>query len=292
MKKVILVLVATTFAFFGCVSNNTQKTDDLISKLRSFEIARTTENYMTDSLANLFPETLMFLGHTENKVGYMLLMNTLPTTYSFYKSKPDMFKYFSWVNITLVKNEDRTLGLLPRHAFVDDVEITDVMKTYGMNFAEKKDLICINFKKIDQALSVLPLDELKGEKINGSECTIRALNCTGVNGELCQYVITGKVYWIGNEGKKELSKDARTSKGEPIFEIPGDGMYVIRVEDSLWKKIPGMSGGSAVVTLGGKDFLLGLNTERFGLMTISDTKDTTMLAMLAIQPITTADIKN
>lgn len=172
MKKAILMLVATTLAFIGCVSNNTHKnsttTVDLISKLNSFEIAKTTESYMTDSLAQLFPETLMFLGHTENKVGYMLLMNTLPTTYSIYQSKPDMSKYFSWVNITLVKNEGHTLGLLPRHAFVNDGEITDAMKQYGMNFAEKKDLICINLKKIDQALSVLPADELNGEKINGS----------------------------------------------------------------------------------------------------------------------------
>lgn len=294
------MFVAISFALYACVSNthkNSTATVDLISKVSQFEIAKTTESYMTDSLAHRFPETLMFLGRTDNKGGYMLLMNSLPNTYDMYKEykakmNTDMSKYFSWVNITLIDNGNNTLGLLPRHAFVDDSELTGVMTSYGMNFSEKKDLICINLKKSDQSLPVLPLDELNGEKINGSPCTVRTLNCTGDNGEICQYVIQGKVYWINPSDKAELSNFGRTSNGGPIYEIPGKGMYVIRVEDKLWKKIPGMSGGSAVVSIDGKDYLLGLNTERIGLMSISPTKDTTMFVMLAVQPITTSDIKN
>ncbi len=302
MKKIIVTLLVIA-AFAGISScNNTAKQsqattdtqmEDIFSQLNKFEKATTTETYLNDSLAQKFPGTLLFFGQTKNKKGNVIIVNSLPATFSsmtdLTKALRELTGGVHMVNVTLLEDGDHFLALLPKHSFENDLDLSPALEEYGMKFDQINDLISIRFKKKGSALNVAVLDELDSSKIDGKPCTVRTLNTTGRNGELCQYVTHGVIHWIKPEVKKRLDQIAKSSNGGRVHMLAGNGEYAVRVEDSLWNKILGMSGGSVVVNIDGKDVLLGMNTARMRYVLAKGT-DTSMITMLGFQPIVSADL--
>lgn len=295
MKK--LIISALTLLIVSCNNqqkpapkgNMTPELSAIIDRASSFEKATATETPLTDSLAEHFPETLMFIGRMQG--GDVLFFNTLPTTFTLYQERRDIFDHLSYVNITLFEKEKYTLGMLPKHSFEkDDSDIIEMLKAQGMNFSQSKDLITIRFKKKNQGLNVSALDSIDGKKLENAPCVIRTLNRTGKDGALCEYVFQGKVHWIDSAGKRALGSVSRTSRGGPVFPMQGDGLLVMRIPDDMWDKIPGMSGGSAVATIDGKEYLIGTNTERAKMLTSDSNGDVSPITMLVIQPVTKADL--
>lgn len=217
-----------------------------------------------------------------------LVFNTLPVTVSDFV---DDYNKFQHGNMTMLEVDNQTYGIVPKHMFSDNLDLREALRSQGFNMVENSsDLVSIRLKKKQAVLTAKPFEKLEPAKLEGAPCTIRTLNYFKSEPGIREYLIQGTLHYISPTFQKANDQNATDMFGKKTSGIPTDGMYVVRMPNAFFWDILGMSGGSATVTVDGEERFLGTNNFRFTPI-ITEGKDTTVLVMLAIQPVLKSDLR-
>ena len=295
MKKnyfvISLVVLALVFMIFHN-TNNTKKSEDfrvdppiekLLAKIKTFEPAIVMKTTIDATSALSFPGSFIFVANSENI--HVVVFNSLP---SLYKGYSEFFSQMQHGNITLLETDKGIKAIMPKHMFGDDVDLVSMLEEQGFKPGIKGDLVTLPIKRLQDAIKYKPFDVIKPNDLDGVSCTIKTLNCFN-DKNLYQYNIQGTLHYLSPDEQKMISRDAKNSFGKKAEVTPTDGLYVISVPNSLFKEIPGMSGGSAVVNVNGENYFLGINTHRLLVGYIAGV-DTIRNTLMAIQPVISSDL--
>ncbi len=284
---VMAIFLSFIFIYKPVENSIKPQTDKFVLRMFNSQTASVSELPLNDSLAKLFPQTFIFLASTENKRLSALMLYTLPRVVSGFDS---MLAIVPHGNVTNLKINEKTYGLTSKHIFGEDIELLDLMKEAGFNANETKDLIVTSLKNAGQTtINAELFDYLEPNELEGSKCIIKAVNCYGGNNLPYQYEIKGTLHYLSPSEKLYLEQTATTSTGEKLIPVASEELYYVRVPNNLSGKVFGMSGASVIVTVKGKDYFLGMNTQRLSLA-IKNATDTLWGTFMAIQPIVKSDI--
>lgn len=295
MKKKLPLLFVATILIVGTMfvlQRNKQgmtSPEQIAAKLSTFEKASVSERVLTDTLANICPQTFLFLGLLRDDVG-VIIMNSLPKTIQDFN--PVYFQ-MSHCNLTFLQKNDQVYGLVPQGAFGKNVDLFTLLQAGGFqaNLAKDLGLVTIPLGKVEQySLSLPLLDHLNPEKLEGSPCTVRTINCYENTASPYLYIMHGVLHRLTENEKKYMNIYANSTSGAKGDQTLGEDFYVVRVPDTFSEKILGMAGGSVTVTIDKKEYFFGVNTLRIRTGT-STGNDTSWVTMMGIQPIKNDDIE-
>lgn len=291
MKKIFFIVALVVFIFsliyfFSGEKKETNLNLGDLNRISSFRQATFSKNVVTEESSVEFPGTFIFGASTEG-----LSITLLPSLPGLCKNYDTILTRMQHGNVVMLETRGETYGVMPKHIFGDDLDVALMLKEAGFNVSSKGDIVTVPISgdKIKGRLKLSLLDNLPLENLENSSCVVRTLNCYKGDPNLYQYRIEGTLHYINNTEKEFLLQYARDSQGKKVSQTATDGLFVIRVPDQLFNEIPGMSGGSVVVNIKGKEYFLGMNTLRIMFGAVSG-KDTLRSTMIGIQPVLSRDI--
>lgn len=283
MTKLLFSVRGAFFAFLLSVFAISCGNDDPLTITNSPE-ANIQEVPLNEELATTFPQSLIFIGKM-SETSYITVLNSLPTTQAVYDS---VFAKMMHANMTLLEYDNKVFGLIPKHAFRADFELLEILSGLGFKAKQKNDLVTIILDKNQKCLTAKPLEEVDS-LLQGVDGTVQTLNCFIDDQFIHQYTISGKVFYIPADQMKQMTKGAKQTNGQLSESEFSRGAYVVKIPESLWEKIPGMSGGSLTANINGKEKFLGLQTNRMIMGGIEPNGDTTKFFLLGFQPVLEED---
>ena len=253
--------------------------------MMSFDSATVTSHFLDEKTASSFPGTILMVAEANGNMA--VVFNSLPLTVSDFT---DDYNAFQHGNVTMLEVDGQTYGIMPKHMFGKDIDLREALRSQNFNIVKNNsDIVSIRLKKKQATLTAEPFEKLEPEKLDGAPCTVRTLNYFKGEPGIREYLIQGTLHYISPTFQKANAVNTVNMFGKKTEGVPTDGMYVVRVPNVFFWDILGMSGGSATVTVDGKERFLGTNNFRFTPI-ITGGKDTTVMVMLAIQPVLKKDL--
>lgn len=284
----LIFVIITILAIGVWNSYHTKKINpqESLQKVMTFEKATYTKSIVSEKTAYNYPGTFIFILIDEKEEQGIILLSSLPKLSSFYDTT---LAYMKHGNVSLVEVKGQVYGIMPKHVFEEKIDIEEMLRQRKFSVSSSGDIVIFKASRKQKPLVVDLLDKLDPEKLDGAPCTINTLNCYKKDFNLYQYQIKGTLHYLTQQEQDYLFKNAWNSYGERVSGPNTEGMYLVRVPDLLFNEIPGMSGGSVVVNIEGKDYFLGLNTQRMRMISLVG-EDTNYITLIGIQPVLTSDI--
>lgn len=304
MKKlqnlVIAFLFATVILVSACAGTKDEQHSGSISAeeksnvnprqlfmhMDSFPIAKVTKETVTKKVAGNLPVTQIYMLDSDNISG--AIMMSLPSLVDFYSM--DTLPMLPHGNITLLNYSGQVFGIMPKHMFRTK-NLHEVLKSSNIFSEEHGDIVTTKLKEIQKPITCEPFNYLDPSVLDGVSCTINSLN--SFSGEpIYDYEIRGVLKYLEEEEINYLLRDAKSLEhpAQKVDKTKRTGQYVVRVPDSLFSQVPGMSGGAVTVIINGKERFLGVNNERM-FYEVKIGKDTLRATLMAIQPVLKSDLE-
>ena len=289
--KLSFAIIIASMLFAMCTNKKPFNPEDL-NRINNFSTATITKTVLNEEIASSFTGTLIFIASSSND-DVMVVMQSLPELNRMYNDDDvldTVMPFMQHGNVSLVNTSDGVIGVMPKHMFGEDVNLYTILNEAGFNTNAKGDFVTIRIKKKQAVIEDELLVKLDPDKLENAPCVINALNCYEGDTNIYHYIVTGFLHYLTPEEQNYLFQNAYNSVGEKIAASPDSGMYVVKVPDDLTGDIFGMSGGSVTVTIDGKDYFFGMNTQRMIFASISR-QDTTYNLLMSIQPIVMSDLQ-
>ncbi|MEK7588350.1 MAG: hypothetical protein AAB438_00855 [Patescibacteria group bacterium] len=248
--------ISLAFLFFSCSQFSFAQSFSLMDRIVNLPEAEEMRVSVTDSISKNSPAAIVFISSGPDSMN-QLFLRELPTLFQIYNPQIGGLGHG---NMAFVLHDKDTFGLTAIHLFGYGSRLKQEISTIGVRQVQDLDMVIVpDTKVVEQFVSKASfLDSI----LLGSLTFItRGLNCWKGDSLITEFFITGVSEHFAKEDIEFLFKNGDFT-GNKITQTFPRGAYLTKISKEMWEKMPGMSGCSVTTNLNGKEFFVGLHTDR------------------------------